>query len=117
MSTQNFPHNTPGIEIELSKLKPYLIVILKKSINYHKPDSQNIIQTEHLPYIFNLKSKGIMAIPMPVRDETDIAAIGVFVSNNKEEAGKIMDNDPAVIKGIFTYLLLNAIGLQGDSLL
>ena len=53
---------------------------------------------------------------MPVMDNTDVAAIGIYNSLNKEELKQLTDTDPAVQKGVFTYELLNSVGMKGDTL-
>jgi hypothetical protein len=114
MSTQSFV--PPELLPHLAKLKPYILVILKKGANYAGADTPKIIQSEHLPYVFENIRLGNIAISMPVRDTTEIAAIAIFTVTGKEAAAKIMDNDPAVKQGLFTYELLNAVGMQGDTL-
>ena len=116
MSTQAAGNVPSDIMPQLARLKPYLFVLLRKGRNYEQPDTLKIIQSEHLPYVFSWREKGAIAVTMPIRDETNIAAIAIFNITDKDEAKKIMENDPAVIKGIFTYELLNAIGMKGDTL-
>jgi hypothetical protein len=66
--------------------------------------------------LFRLRAEGKMTMSMPVIDNTDVSAIGVYTSLDKEEVKRLTENDPAVQQGIFTYELLSCIGMQGDSL-
>jgi uncharacterized protein YciI len=101
----------------LARLKPYVLAILRKGENYNNPETKTIIQTEHLPHTFKQIENGILSIAMPMREEnSEIAAIGIYNTTDKAEIRKWLDNDPAVIKGIFTFDLLNCIGMQGDGL-
>lgn len=115
MSFENTPQfNHP----DLAKLKPYLLVLLRKGEKYHEPETNNIIRNEHLPYVFKLKEQGLMSITMPLREqESEFAAIGVLNTTDKAEAENIMRNDPAVQKKVFIFEILNCIGIQGDRLL
>ena len=117
MQTNETPIDNAFIAQELTKLKPYALVILKKGPNYERPDTPERIRTQHLPYVFKLKAQGIVAITMPVRDTTDVTAIGIFTVTDKGQVKQYMEADPAVIEGIFLYEIVNAIGLQGDTLL
>jgi len=102
---------------QLAKLNPYILVVLYKGENYHKDDTPDIIRSQHLPHIFKQKEAGILSIAMPVRDETNIAAIGIYNLTDKEQLKDWLEKDPAVIQGIFTYEMLSSIGMQGDTLL
>ena len=42
----------PSILEKLANLKPYILMLLKKGPLYNSPDAQKIIQSEHLPYLF-----------------------------------------------------------------
>lgn len=113
MPVQNFV--PPELLPALAKLKPYVLVVLRKGVNYSSPNTPKIIQSEHLPHVFKNIELGHVAISLPVRDETDIAAIAIF-NTDKETARLIMEEDPGVKQGVFTYELLNAIGLPGARL-
>jgi len=108
---------TSGMHEQLDKLKPYILVVLSKGENYENEDTPEIIRTQHLPYVFKQKQAGVLSIAMPVRDQTDIAAIGIYNLTDKEQLKGWLDKDPAVIQGVFTYEILNSIGMQGDQLL
>ena len=112
-----FEHVPPHILAQLANnRKPYTLLILYKAENYALPTTQKIIQSEHLPYLFDLREKGIVLIAMPVMDEGRVAAIAVYQSTDKEEVRAYIENDPAVKQGIFTYEILSAMGMKGDGL-
>ena len=73
----------PSILEKLANLKPYILMLLKKDPLYNSPDTQKIIQAEHLPYLFKLREEGIVAISIPVRDDTDIAATPYIQTTGK----------------------------------
>lgn len=116
MENPNMQHVPSEILPQLANMKHYTVVILKKGPNYDSAETQKIIQAEHLPYIFKLRAEGKMLLTMPVMDNTDVAAVGVYNSLDKEELKKLTESDPAIQKGIFTYELMGAIGMNGDKL-
>ncbi len=111
--------NTPQFNHpDLAKLKPYLLVLLRKGEKYLEPETNNIIRNEHLPYVFKLKEQGLMSMTMPLREpESEFAALGILNTTDKAVANNIMLNDPAVQKKVFVFEILNSVGIQGDSLL
>jgi hypothetical protein len=111
-----FEHVPAHIVARLDNRKPYTLLILYKTENYSLPTTQKIIQSEHLPYLFDLREKGIVLIAMPVMDAGNVAAIAVYNSVDKEEVKGYIEKDPAVMQNIFTYEILSAMGMKGDSL-
>jgi uncharacterized protein YciI len=101
---------------KLSNIKPYTIVLLKKGIKYEYEDARKIIQSEHLPYIFDLREKGIIAVSMPINDSSENVALGIYNLNDKDEVIKLVQADPAVKSEVFAYEVLTAMGLPGDTL-
>jgi len=69
-----------------------------------------------LPYTFKLRDEGKLLLTMPIYDATPIAAIGIYASTDKAEVEAMVKQDPAIIKGIFTYQLLTGMGLKSDTL-
>ena len=85
----------------LRAAKPYTIVILHKTPKTTEPGSDKIIW-EHGRRNFELSAEGSLAIVCPVRDDSDVCGLCIFTTN-EEETRKIMDGDPGVRAGIFTY--------------
>jgi len=110
-----FEHVPPHIVAQLANRQFYTLLVLYKTEKYHLPATPKIIQGEHLPHLFDLREKGIVLIAMPVMDHTNVAAIAVY-NTDKEAARSYVESDPAVKQGIFTYELLSAMGMKGDSL-
>jgi hypothetical protein len=97
----------------IAKTKEYAIVILKAS-QKTVPDSEKIIW-EHARRNFSLREAGKLAIVCPINDGTEIKGIGIF-NASEEETRKIMDEDPAVKAGIFTYEIHPCRSFPGDML-
>lgn len=118
MSNTAFQFVPEQIVPKLAKLKPYVLLILKKGENYGMSDTPRIIQSEHLPYVFKQREEdGIMVLTMPIMDNsTDFTAIAIYNTTDKEKVKNLVDSDPAVMAGIFNYEIVSSIGLAGDTL-
>ena len=116
MSNSAFQFVPEDILPKLVAIKPYVLLILKKGTNYGISDTPRIIQSEHLPYVFKQREGGIMSLTMPVMDDTDITAVAVYNTADKEEVRKLVMKDPAIEAGIFDYEIVTALGLPGDNL-
>ncbi len=81
--------------------KPYTIVLLHKNQKTSEPGVDKIIW-EHGRRNFELREEGTLAIVCPVRDESDISGVGIFTTN-EAETRQIMEGDPGVQAGVFTY--------------
>ena len=116
MENPNFQFVPQDILPQMAIMRPYTILLLKKGPQFTSEEAQKIIQAEHLPHLFKLRNEGKMLLSMPIMDNTDVAAIGIYNSLDKAELAALTETDPAVQKGVFTYELLNSVGMQGDTL-
>ena len=98
----------------MATTKPFTIVILKKGPNFNNADAMQIIW-EHGRKNFSLKADGLLPIVCPVRDESDVAGVGIFTSN-AEETKKILEDDPATEAGILVYEIHPTRTFPGSSL-
>lgn len=116
MQLPDLKHVPQHILPQLANMKPYLLMLQKKGPNYNNAYAQQIIQAEHLPYLFRLREEGTVLLSIPVMDNTDVTAIAIYSVIDKEEAKRLTEADPGVQKGIFVYELLSCIGMKGDTL-
>jgi len=98
----------------LKTTKPYTIVLLRKTPRRLEPGADKIVW-EHGRRNFELRRDGVLRIVCPVGDKTDLTGVCIF-SADEENAKKIMDGDPAVKAGIFTYEVFAAVSFPHDSL-
>ncbi len=96
------------------KTKPYTLIILHKTPEINQTGSYNIVW-EHGRRNYQLRKDGKLLVVCPVRDDTDIAGIGIF-STSLEETKKIMNGDPAVKAKILTYDAHPTNSFPGDAL-
>lgn len=85
----------------MSRTKEYTVVILKATEKIKEPGTEKIIW-EHGRRNFQLREEGILSIVCPIRDDSSINGVGVF-NRSLDEVKQIMDEDPGVMAGIFTY--------------
>jgi hypothetical protein len=98
----------------LQTLKPYTMVILRRTERMNEPGTERIIW-EHGRRNFELRARGSLAIVCPVRDGSDVAGLCIFTTN-PEETRTIMDGDPGVESGVLSYEIHPTKGFPGSAL-
>jgi hypothetical protein len=98
----------------LPSAKAYSLVILKQGPRFSDPAAPAIVW-EHGRRNFGLRDDGVLAVVLPVTDESDVCGIGVFAAT-VEDAAAIMDADPGVAAEVFTYQVHPCRGFPGDAL-
>lgn len=103
---------------EMGQLLPtaeqYSVVILKRGPRFGDESSAQIIW-EHGRRNFGLRDDGVLAVVLPVSDESDVCGIGVFAATVDETAA-LMADDPGVAAGVFVYQVHACRGFPGDAL-
>ncbi|MGZ7069041.1 MAG: hypothetical protein ACXVHT_12110, partial [Methanobacterium sp.] len=89
-------------------------VILKTTEKIKDSGTEKIIW-EHGRRNFRLREEEILSIVCPIRDGSGTSGVGIF-NGNPEEVKEIMDEDPGVIAGIFTYEIHPSRSFPGDKL-
>ena len=98
----------------LSTTKDYCLVILKATLKRNDPGVDKIAW-EHGRRNFGLLEEGVLSIVCPVRDESEVRGIYIF-NTGAGEVRQIMDDDPGVKAGVFTYELHECRGFPGQYL-
>lgn len=98
----------------LVQTKEYTLLLLKSVTEVQKENTQQIIW-EHGRRNFQLRADGVMNIVAPVTQEHGLAGICIF-NADAAQVKEIMDEDPAVKEGIFTYEILPIMSFPGDCL-
>jgi len=98
----------------IGKTRHYTILILHPTDRIREPGTHRIVW-EHGRRNFQLRAEGVLPIVCPVSDGSDVCGLGIF-SVGVEETKKIMDGDPGVQAGIFTYELHDCRGFPGSAL-
>jgi hypothetical protein len=98
----------------LPTAKEYSVVILKRGPRFGDESSPGIIW-EHGRRNFSLRDDGVLAVVLPVTDSSDVCGIGVFAAS-VEDTTALMNDDPGVAAGVFTYQVHPCRGFPGDAL-
>jgi len=98
----------------LATTKTYSVAILKAGPNRNAPGVEKIIW-EHGRRNFALRAAGRLAIVCPVTDRSEVCGVGIF-DCSIEETKQIMDEDPGVKAGVFTYEIHPCRSFPGDAL-
>jgi hypothetical protein len=98
----------------LTRSRAYIAVILKEGPGYRQPGVEKLIW-EHGRRNFSLRADKLLSIVCPVADGSDIHGVGIFDAE-ADEVKRIMDGDPAVRAGVFTYELHPCRSFPGDAL-
>jgi hypothetical protein len=98
----------------LDGVRNYTAVLLRATDKLVRPDVDPIIW-EHGRRNFALREHGVLAIVLPADDDSDWAGLAVFAAP-PDRVRAIMDHDPGVTAGIFTYEVHPVRGFPGSSL-
>ncbi|CQD12444.1 hypothetical protein BN1232_02377 [Mycobacterium lentiflavum] len=98
----------------LPSARAYTVVILKRGPRFDDPTAPALIW-EHGRRNFGLRDDGALAVVLPVTDGSDVCGIGVFATT-VEGATALMNDDPGVAAGVFTYEAHPCRGFPGDAL-
>ena len=98
----------------ISQAKSYTLVILRATEKRKEPGADKIVW-DHGRRNMALNADGVLSIVCPVGDGSDVSGIGIF-NASVDETKKIMDDDPGVKAGIFTYDIHPCRGFPGSSL-
>jgi len=78
----------------LSTAKPYSVLILRAGPNFASDDAPPVIW-EHGRRNFGLRDTGVLAVVLPVRDDSDVLGVGCSPVRRGDHA--IMAADPGVL--------------------
>jgi len=98
----------------LPKAKAYSLVILKPTAKIMEPGAEKIVW-EHGRRNFALRAEGTLAIVCPVPANPEVSGVGIFTTS-PEDTRAIMEDDPGVKAGLFTYSVFACRSFPGDQL-
>jgi hypothetical protein len=98
----------------LPAAKAYSVVILTQGPRF-TDDTAPAVIWEHGRRNFGLRDDGVLAVVLPVPDGSDVCGLAVF-TGTVEETVKLMNDDPGVQAGVFTFEAHACRGFPGDSL-
>jgi len=98
----------------LQKARAYTVVLLKAGPKRWDPGAGAIVR-EHGRRNFSMRAAGLLSIVCPIADDGEWRGVGIF-NASVDEVTRLMDDDPGVQAGVFTYEVHPARGFPGDSL-
>jgi uncharacterized protein YndB with AHSA1/START domain len=98
----------------LSKSRSYILVLLKDGPNSGASNRDEIIW-EHGRRNFALRADGVLAIVCPILDDSPWCGIYIFDAA-VDEVARVMDDDPGVRAGVFSYEIHPVGSFPGDRL-
>ena len=98
----------------MAAAKPYCVCILHATEKRKEPGAEKIVR-EHARRNFQHKADGVLPVVCPIADDTSIRGIGIYVGT-MDEVARLMDEDPSVLAGIFTYELHPCQSFPGSTL-
>ncbi len=98
----------------LAMTSAYTAIVLKVTEKCVRPAVDPIVW-EHGRRNMALAEAGLLAVVLPVTDDSEMAGIGIFTTTDTETRA-IMDDDPGVRAGIFSYDLHPVRGFPGATL-
>jgi hypothetical protein len=100
---------------ELARAKLYTIVYLRRGPAYEDHPARDAITFEHVKRNFDMKLAGDLAVVGPTRSEGEV--VGIYIFNvDRAAAARLIEEDPAVAAGIFTYEAQDLMAFPGDAL-
>lgn len=98
----------------LAKAREYTVLLLRGTPKLAE-DGARAIVWEHGRRNMEMRAAGVMPIICPINDGSEWSGIAVFTVP-VDEARKIMDDDPGVLAGLFTYEVHTARSFPGAQL-
>ena len=98
----------------LGQARPYSLMILRDGPHAAAEDAPQHVW-EHGRRNFGLRDEGRLLIVLPVMDDSEVCGVGVFATS-VEETVEIMNADPGVQAGVFTFEVHPCMGFPGDAL-
>jgi YCII-related domain len=98
----------------LATSKEYTVMLLRFGPNSDSPDRDAIVW-EHGRRNFALRAAGRLAIVCPITDDSEWCGVGIFDAS-VDDVARIIEEDPGVQAGVFSYEVHPIRSFPGDSL-
>jgi hypothetical protein len=99
---------------QLGRTREYAVVLLRASEQYGREGSDAVIW-EHGRRNFSLRADGVVSIVCPVTDDTELCGVAIF-NTSVAQARQLMEEDPGVRAGVFSYEVHPVRSFPGDAL-
>ena len=99
---------------QLGRTREYSVVLLHAAENFGTEGSDAVV-FEHGRRNFSLRADGLLPIVCPVTDDSGLCGVGIF-SGTVDETRRLMEDDPGVRAGVFTFEVHPVRSFPGDAL-
>jgi hypothetical protein len=99
---------------QMTRTREYAVVLLRAG-EPDEAEASRAIVWEHGRRNFALRADGLLSIVCPVTDDTELCGVAIF-NASVEETRKLMEEDPGVRAGVFTFEVHPVRSFPGDSL-
>lgn len=99
---------------QLTKSREYSVMLLEATEKFGQEGTDAIVW-EHGRRNFALRADGLLSIVCPVTDDTALAGVAIF-NASVDDVRRLMEEDPGVKAGIFSFEVHPIRSFPGDSL-
>jgi hypothetical protein len=93
----------------------YTIMILSLVAGNEAVPDRKAIMRAHERRMLSLHAGGVLPIVCPARDHGDLAGVGIFAAD-PDRTARIMDEDPGVLAGLFSFRVHPCRSVPGSAL-
>ena len=105
------------IQAQIAKGRKYTMIFLKEGPNRSQGEEEaEELQMAHLKYLFGLRQKGLLVINGPLLTHPEIRGVGIYATEDMEEAKRLAEQDPAVKAGRLVVEANQYFSLPGSAL-
>lgn len=108
------PISDDDMRAALATARQYTAVVLHAGPRYGTPEAAPILW-EHARRNFALRADGVLNVVCPVTDDSPVCGIGLFDAD-LDSTVALMEQDPGVVAGVFTFQAHPVRGFPGDAL-
>lgn len=107
-----------SVRAQVAKGKQYCVSFLIEGPNYRSfpPEQLEENHWAHLRYLFSLKEAGKLVVNGPMSEHADIRGVSIWNTNDVEEVRTLLNGDPAVQAGRFTFEVYPYFSMPGSAL-
>ena len=102
------------MQAAMTQTREYTVVLLEAGPQYGTEAAKPVIW-EHGRRNFELRADGILNIVCPITDDSPLCGVGIF-AGTADDVRRVMDDDPGVRAGVFTYRIHPTRSFPGDAL-
>ena len=97
--------------------KPFTLLLLVNGVSLPEDKGRaQQMQMDHLSHLFTLEQKGEISVFGPINNNEKYGGLIIFNTTDKDSIKELMNNDPYVNGGHFTYELFDFFSIPGQQI-